>query len=292
MSTGVHTQHGMTQEQFKAAVSSPENRGSIVFSRLDPDWSGTFSELGDTADGLQTAKPAKPFRLQPLPDKVKHTSSGANINISSLKQVDFHDWMKTFAQNIKDTLPENAVLPQGTQELLDSPSTEQMVAAARSRLKEVGQNEPFEGLKVKSMETMDFGGQEVYRYSFLNNGVEEEKLFAAEGLRPHIEKMRKDVPFVPANLGSRLDTELSTSVSSLSPIKKTMEKAQDLEVSGKISRNNLPMNIDQGVQLSVKRSKPTASMLGSAADASAAVAKGVSGSNTLRAAGAMLNILS
>ena len=75
----IHVQHGMTEEQFRAAASSPERRGSVVFSRLDSNWTGTFEELGSSRDGLQSAKPAKPFRVQAVPENVKHTFSGPSL---------------------------------------------------------------------------------------------------------------------------------------------------------------------------------------------------------------------
>jgi hypothetical protein len=84
---------------------------------------------------------------------------------------------------------------------------------------------------------------------------------------------------------------MPTSSKPFSQVAATMEKAESLEASGKIARNNIAMTVDDGVELTVRRSSSTARMLGSAADASAAVAKGIPGSNTLRAAGAALNIL-
>jgi len=84
---------------------------------------------------------------------------------------------------------------------------------------------------------------------------------------------------------------IATSSKPFSQVAATMEKAENLEASGKIARNNAAMTVDDGVELAVRRSSSTARMLGSAADASAAVAKGVSGSSMLRSAGAALNIL-
>jgi hypothetical protein len=80
------------------------------------------------------------------------------------------------------------------------------------------------------------------------------------------------------------------SVSPMSPMGKTMQKIESLEVSGKIAKNNIPMSIDDGIELTLRRSRSTARMLGSASQASAAVTQGVSGAGALRAAGAALNL--
>ena len=140
LSQGVHTQHGMSPQQFESASTSPQKRGSIVFSRLDSDWTDTFSEIDQATDGLQTGRPAKPFRVQSTPANLEYTTQGPrNFNgETSLRQANFHDWMKSFAQNIKDTLPEGGLLPKGTQELLDAPTMEEGTTAFRRYLDSAG----------------------------------------------------------------------------------------------------------------------------------------------------------
>lgn len=87
LANSVNVQHGMTQEQFRAALESPENRGSIVFSRLDPDWTESFREADAATDGLQTAKEARPFRVQPTPENVQYKTGGPRLVNSERKDI-------------------------------------------------------------------------------------------------------------------------------------------------------------------------------------------------------------
>jgi hypothetical protein len=146
--------------------------------------------------------------------------------------------MKTFAQNIKDTLPEGASLPAGTQEFLDAPSIEQMNSAARNRLIEVGGNPNLENLRIASMKTKDHNGNEVYKYLYEEGGEEKQYLFRKEGITPHIEQAKKDIPFLPQNtrelapiseenlikVGSR--ESISTAISPISPTVKPIPVAK------------------------------------------------------------------
>jgi hypothetical protein len=71
ISDGVHSLHGMSREQFTGALNSPDYRGSVVFSRLDSNWTEGFRELDKAGDGLQSAKASRPFRIQSLPERSK-----------------------------------------------------------------------------------------------------------------------------------------------------------------------------------------------------------------------------
>lgn len=203
---------GISPQKLSELSLNPENRGSIAFTRLNAKTSSLYHGGGEEiGQAVQTTDKITNYTLMDLPDSVSHDSTGPKIfdhygkkrslTKEVLKEdVQFHDWMKEYAQNTKDTLPEGSILPKGTQELIDAPSTNQMVAAARARLSEIGDSGAYEGLKITSMNTSNLHEVgEVYTYSYLENGIEQEKLFRAEGLAPHIEQAKKDFPFTPIN---------------------------------------------------------------------------------------------
>lgn len=53
----------------------------------------------------------------------------------NLREPQFHDWMKKFAENLKKTVGEKTILPAGTQELLDTPYMDEGNAALEKYLK-------------------------------------------------------------------------------------------------------------------------------------------------------------
>ena len=198
---------GISVEELKNLSLNPENRGSIAFTRLNAENSSLYFGGGeDLGQAVQTTSKVNQYTRMDLPESVFHDTTGAKINIDGkkyslnreiLKQdIQFHDWMKEYAQNIKDTLPEGAVLPKGTQELLDAPSTDQMAAAARARLLEAGRDGPYEGLRIASMNLSEGQqGDKVYDFLYLEDGVEKRIGIRPEGLAPHIEQAKKDIPF-------------------------------------------------------------------------------------------------
>lgn len=198
---------GLSPQELSTISKNPENRGSIAFTKLNAETSSLYYGGGEElGQAVQTTDKINQYSLMQLPDSVSHDATGPKIIVDGRRRalndqilredVKYHDWMKEYAQNIKDTSPEGAALPKGTQELLDAPSTDQMVAAARARLSEIGDTGAYEGLRISSMQTSEhFEAGQVYKYNYLENGIEEEKLFKAEGLAPHIEKAKKDIPF-------------------------------------------------------------------------------------------------
>jgi predicted DNA-binding protein (UPF0251 family) len=264
---------GITPEKLQNLVLNPKNRGSIAFTNLSKNTSSFYSGGGEEfGEAIQTSDRISKYIRMDLPESVYHTSSGPMIfdehlkkqqalYTSDLKGVKFHDWMKEFAQNAKSIAPEGFILPKGTQELLDSPSTEQMVAAARARLAEVGQTEAFDDLKITSMKTFEHSeAGQVYKYSFLNNGVEEEKLFSASGLEPHIAEAKKNIPFsskistnvsTGSKIGETIDDSMPTSSKPFSQVSATMEKAE-MQMSGKVGVQTFESATDTATQVSVK----------------------------------------
>jgi hypothetical protein len=296
----------MTPEQFRAAAESADHRGSIVFARLDPNWTETFSEMSGGTDGLQSARPAKPFRVQPLPENIGHNPSGAfiinetgsrtNVSAGNLRGgqgLAVHDWMKTFAQNIKDTLPEGAKLPMGTQELIDAPTVDQMNLAAKNRLIEAGiwDDTKIASVGIDSFDLVANQGEPAYSFTLRGHtGTTQTQFFRPEGLAPHIAEAKKQIPFAPNNLGARMDPSMPTQVKPFSHVMESMQKSE-AEMSARVAGKSLPRLGDEGVEVAVKRARSTGRMLGAANSASAAVAGGTSNSGALRAAGTLLNIL-
>jgi hypothetical protein len=50
------------------------------------------------------------------------TGKSVGFHSDILKQPEYHDWMKTYAQNLKKVMPEGAILVPGAQELIDAPT--------------------------------------------------------------------------------------------------------------------------------------------------------------------------
>lgn len=140
---GVHSRHSLTADEFVRAMKSPEQKGSIVFSRLNPNASAVFNEHGG-GTGVQTIEDVIPFKKMQLPSNITYTPNGvvyagSRISGETLIAPEFNDWMKTFAQNIKETAGPGALLPKGTQELLDTPTMEEGSRALRAYLESTGQ---------------------------------------------------------------------------------------------------------------------------------------------------------
>jgi hypothetical protein len=302
---------GITPKALQDLVLNSNNRGSIAFTNLSRETSSFYSGGGESmGQAIQTTDQVSRYTRMTLPESVFYQGSGPVVNDnlgkpmglteSTLKnEASFHDWMKEFAQNVKDTTPEGTTLPKGTQELLDLGTVNQMNAAAESRLIEAGIADR-ENLQFKGITQLE--GRNAYLFTFTKEGQDGgTHTLREQGLLPHIQEVKKNIPPTPnrftskitpvSQIGERTDNLIPTSSKPFSQVAATMEKAENLEASGKIARNNVAMTVDDGVELAVRRSSSTARMLGSAADASAAVAKGVSGSSMLRSAGAALNIL-
>ena len=307
---------GISPQKLSELSLNPENRGSIAFTRLNAETSSLYYGGGEEiGQAVQTTDKINKYALMDLPDSVTHDTTGPKIfnhyygkktslNKEVLRDdIQFHDWMKEYAQNVKDTLPEGSALPKGTQELLDAPSTDQMVTAARARLSEIGDTDPYEGLKISSMQTSDHEVGQVYRYSYLENGMEQQKLFRAEGLAPHIEQAKIDAPFTPLNtrqispasaeglLKVGEQESLPTAVSSMSPIAKSMQGAEGLEAAAKVVSDAPIENIAEGVEKTIVRTGATKELLAASGEAARAVTRGIEGASHLRVAGAAMTVL-
>lgn len=128
---------GMQPGPFKDLVESGKYKGSIVFGQLSKGTSGVYEGGERLGEGVQSLTDVTPYRIQELPENIVHDTTGAkyeyfdkysnkmrrkSLSADMLKEPEFHDWMKSFSQNLKETAPEGAALPKGTQELLDAPT--------------------------------------------------------------------------------------------------------------------------------------------------------------------------
>lgn len=95
--------------------------------------------------GLAVGKNVTPDIKMRIPDGVHFTTEGpryydqfgksSSLYKDNLREPQFHDWMKEFAENLKKTAGEKTVLPAGTQELLDAPYMDEANAALERYLR-------------------------------------------------------------------------------------------------------------------------------------------------------------
>lgn len=138
---------GMQPGPFKDLVESGKYKGSIVFGQLPKGTSGMYEGGERLGEGVQSLTDVTPYRIQELPENIVHDPSGAkyqyfdkysnkmrrtSLSADMLKEPEFKDWMRQFAQNIKDTVPEGGYLPPGTKELLPEPQAAVVPAKAIS----------------------------------------------------------------------------------------------------------------------------------------------------------------
>ena len=83
--------------------------------------------------GLAVGKSVVPDIKMSVPEGVHFNESGEmryydhlgksrNLTNDVLKEPKYHDWMKSYAENLKRTMPDGRVLIKGAQELIDSPT--------------------------------------------------------------------------------------------------------------------------------------------------------------------------
>jgi hypothetical protein len=123
---------GMNPQEFHSMVKSGNYEGSVVFGRLPKDITAGYVGGETLGQGVQAVDEVIPYRVMKLPGNIEHHPGGARVILADgskstltkeyLQQPGFHDWMKGFVQNLKETLPEGAALPRGAQELLDAPT--------------------------------------------------------------------------------------------------------------------------------------------------------------------------
>ena len=145
---------GISPQKLSEMSLNPSNRGSIVFARLNSETSSLYHGGGEEiGEAVQTTDNISKYTLMDLPDSVTHDTTGPKVIINGKKTAlnkvmlkedpQFHDWMKRFAQNLKDTAGDGAPLPAGTQELLDAPTFDEANTAFRKYLESVGKTDAY-----------------------------------------------------------------------------------------------------------------------------------------------------
>ena len=130
---------GMNPQEFHSMVQSGNYEGSVVFGRLPKNITAGYVGGETLGQGVQAVDEVVPYRTMKLPGNIEHHAGGARVVLADgskstltkeyLQQPGFHDWMKGFVQNLKETLPEGAALPRGAEQLLDAPSMDEGTAA-------------------------------------------------------------------------------------------------------------------------------------------------------------------
>lgn len=150
--------YGITLPQLREAVGNVRYRrdqskvgGKIVFARAPKINSAYYEGGGESlAEGVQVGSSVVPTRTMDIPENLEYsdphifkikkrnpTDNPRSFNhADDLKGVEFHDFMKTFSENVKAVAPEGAALPQGTQRYLDLPFTKDANEAIERYFKE------------------------------------------------------------------------------------------------------------------------------------------------------------
>jgi hypothetical protein len=135
---------GMDTQTFHSMIKSGNYEGSVVFGRLPKNITAGYVGGESAGEGVQAVDEVVPYRTMKLPSNIEYHPGGArairsdgskvSLNKSDLQAPEFHDWMKSFAKNLKETLPEGATLPKGAQELLDAPFMDEGTTALQRYL--------------------------------------------------------------------------------------------------------------------------------------------------------------
>ncbi len=211
--------------------------------------------------------------------------NGYPLNYTDLAEdIKYHDWMKDFAQNIKNVTPEGAKLPKGTQELLNSPTVAEANAALEKYL---GNKYPGKYLNptVSSL-IPDAEGVVNFRYGELG--------IPGKVMRSSIDEniVRKSESIIPQkaaqglSIGSPVEMKTVAGAPRRMPIQKATAATQ-AKIAGSIAMETVEDNVGRVIQ----RSGATSRLLGAATEASAHVAGGAAKSGLLRQAAAAATIL-
>jgi hypothetical protein len=153
--------NGMTVGELRSAIEKGDAKGSIVFGRLPKQSSTMYSGGGENmGEAFQASESIKPRSVMELPTQIEHHRGGASfvsggkrtaLNSTDFTRPEMHDWMKSFAQNVKDTVGEGVSLPAGTQELLDAPTMSEGNTAFRKYLESSGKIDTYPEARLTSI---------------------------------------------------------------------------------------------------------------------------------------------
>jgi len=202
-----------------------------------------------------------------------------------LKQPEYHDWMKSYAENLKRTMPDGRVLIRGAKELIDAPTFAEGNASLGKYLET---KYPGKYVDPKLTSIMpDAKGILTYKHGV--DGYQSGKV-----MRSSIDQnlVRESESVIPQratqglSIGSPVEMKTSVSASGRMPLQKATAATQ-----ARIASSVAMETVEEGTSKVVQRSGATSRLLGAASEASAAVAGGAAKSGLLRNAAAAATIL-
>ena len=241
----------------------------------------------------------------PIPENVTFDAGGPryydqfgkskSLYHTNLKELQFHDFMKNFAQNIKETIGEKGVFPKGTQELLDSP----YVADANNALtkyidEKYGPDHTFKNAKVTSFTENSAGKISIEYDDLAKPGKKQTSSVLKTDIFANLDKK-----LVSPNLSSVREQKASSNIDLQKLGKKVDVKTATRQTAtprrsamgARVSYSAAMETVGDNIENVLGRSRANRGLLSAATDASAAVAGGVEKSNALRIAGAAATIL-
>lgn len=284
---------GMNPQEFHSMVKSGNYEGSIVFGRLSKDIAAGYVGGETAGEAVQAVDEVTPYRVMKLPSNVEHHPGGARVIFADgskstlskdyLQQPGFHDWMKGYAKNLKETIGENAPLPKGTQELLDAPTFSEGNAALTKYLegKYPGRfaNPRLETIMPDTEGRINFTYGDNEFGSVMRSSIDENIVRESQSIIP--QKAAQGL-----SIGSPVEMKTVANAPRRMPIQKATAATQ-----AKIASSVAMETVEENVSRVVQRSGATSRLLGAATEASAHVAGGAAKSGLLREAAAAATIL-
>jgi len=207
------------------------------------------------------------------------------LHTDILKQPEYHDWMKSYAENLKRTMPEGRPLIRGAQELIDAPTFSEGNAALAKYLET---KYPGKYVNPKLITIMpDEKG--ILRYKHGVDGSNTAKVMRSsidENLVRESESLIPQKAAQGLSIGSPVEMKKVAGAPRTMPIQKATAATQ-----AKIASSVAMETIEDNVGKVVQRSGQTGRLLGAATEASAHVAGGAAKSGLLRQAAAAATIL-
>lgn len=246
--------------------------------------------------GLAVGKSVVPDIKMSIPEGVHFIETGEmryydqlgksrSLTSDILKQPEYHDWMKSYAKNLKRTMPEGRVLISGAQELIDSPTFAEGNASLGKYL-ETKYPGKFVDPKLTSIMPNAEG---ILSFKHGVDGSNPGKV-----MRSSIDEnlVRESKSFIPQratqglSIGSPVEMKTAAGAPRRMPIQRATAATQ-----ARIASSVAIETVEEGASKVVQRSGATSRLLGAASEASAAVAGGAAKSGLLRDAAAAVTIL-
>ena len=286
---------GMNPLQFQSMVKSGNYEGSIVFGRLPKSSAAGYVGGESVGEGVQSVEDVVPYRTMKNPSNVEHHAGGARLirgdgskvglNKLDLETPEFHDWMKGYAKNLKETIGENAILPKGTQELLDAPTFAEGNASLGKYL-ETKYPGKFVDPKLTSIMPNAEG---ILSFKHGVDGSNPGKVMRSSIDENLVRESKSVIPQRATqglSIGSPVEMKTIAGAPRRMPIQRATAATQ-ARIASSVAMETVEDNVGRVVQ----RSGATSRLLGAASEASAHVAGGAAKSGLLRDAAAAATIL-